>query len=108
MKFYDIVRDAMLGKGHTGEGGAEELFAIIAPLSLGKVPVKTTISSNGEVLITSELSEMKEEKLPDETFEVPKDYKIVNGDSMMPKPAPRTGKDTRHRSLTGSIDSSND
>jgi hypothetical protein len=82
MKFYDIIRDAFLGRNRTGGGGLEQVFNIIAPLSGGKVPVKTVITSDGKTLMSSELSNITEEKLDDAIFEIPKDYEIIKKDSV--------------------------
>jgi hypothetical protein len=77
LKFYDVIRDAFLGKVQTGLGGLEEVFAIIGEVAgEGKVPVSMEVVSNGRVLVKSELSEMSEETVDDAVFEVPKDYTI--------------------------------
>lgn len=78
MKFYEIVRDAVLGRQRTGMGGVEEIFAMLMPLSSGKIPVKFEAKLDGEIFATSELTEIEEGKLDDSVFEIPKGYKIVN------------------------------
>jgi hypothetical protein len=82
MKFYDVIRDAFLGRNRTGSGGLEQVFNLIAPISGGKVPVKTVITSDGKTLMSSELSNITEEKLDDAIFEIPKDYEIIKKDSV--------------------------
>jgi hypothetical protein len=83
MKFYDVIRDAFLGRGRTGTGGLERLFAMIAPVSGGKVPIKTEVTSNGQVIMSSEVSEIQEEKIDDAIFQIPENYERVQSDSMM-------------------------
>ncbi len=82
MKFYEVIRDAFLGRNTTGTGGLEELFSILAPISGGKVPVKSVISMNGKQVISSELGSINEEKVDDDIFQIPKDYEIVKSDSL--------------------------
>ncbi|MDP4220244.1 MAG: DUF4412 domain-containing protein [Bacteroidota bacterium] len=78
LKFYDVMRDAFLGRNRTGEGGMEQIMALLKPIAgEGKVPVKMTLTKDGKVFIKSELKELKEEKVDDDVFEIPKDYEIV-------------------------------
>jgi hypothetical protein len=80
LKFYDVIRDAFLGKQQTGLGGLEEVFAVLGEVAGdGKVPVSVEVVSNGRVLLKSELTEMSEETVDDAVFEVPKDYTIQKG-----------------------------
>ncbi len=77
LKFYDILRDALLGKQRTGLGGMEQVMAILAPIvGDGHVPVSTEMSKNGKIFMKSELVEMSEEKVSDDVFEIPKGYTI--------------------------------
>ena len=46
------------------------------------MPVKTVITSDGKTLMSSELSNITEEKLDDAIFEIPKDYEIIKKDSV--------------------------
>lgn len=79
LKFYDVIQDAFLGKKRTGEGGMEEMMALLKPISgEGKVPVQMTITKDGKTFIKTELKEMSEEKVKDEIFEIPKDYEVIN------------------------------
>lgn len=97
MKFYEVLRDAILGKRRTGTGGLEEIFAMIAPLTDGKVPVQFTSKLNGEVFATSELTKIEEEELDDKLFEIPAGYQIV-------RETPggiESSHDTAKRSITG-------
>jgi hypothetical protein len=94
MKFYEVIRDAVLGRNQTGSGGLEELFSIMAPIAGSKVPVKSAISMNGKTMITSELSSIDEGKVDDEIFQIPKDYKIVRSDSMRTLHKSEIKKDT--------------
>ncbi len=82
MKFYGIIRDAILGRNQTGGGGMEEIFSILAPVTGSKVPVRSTISMNGKQVMTSELSSIEEGKVDDAIFQIPKDYTIVRSDSI--------------------------
>jgi hypothetical protein len=78
LKFYDVIQDAFLGRKRTGEGGLEEMMALMKPISgEGKVPVQMTIMKDGKTFIKSELKEMSEEKVKDEIFEIPKDYEVI-------------------------------
>ncbi len=81
LKFYDVMRDALLGKGRTGAGGMEQLMSAFEPFAgEGKVPVKMSMKVNGKEFMSSELLEMIEEKLDNKYFEIPKDYKIQETD----------------------------
>lgn len=81
LKFYDIMRDALLGKQRTGLGGMDEVMSILAPfLGEGHVPVLTELSKNGKVLLKSEMVTMSEEKVDDDIVNVPSGYKIVKRD----------------------------
>jgi hypothetical protein len=78
LKFYDVIRDALLGRKRTGEGGMEEVLALLKPIAgEGKVPVKMTIGRDGKNMIKSELKEMTEEKIDESFFQIPSDYEIV-------------------------------
>ncbi len=79
MQFYEIIQDAMLGRQRTGMGGVEEAFAMLMPLSKGKVPVQVTAKLNGEVFATSELTKIEEMELDDEIFAIPAGYTITKG-----------------------------
>lgn len=77
LKFYDVVRDAILGKKRTGSGGLEELMAAFEPFAgEGKVAVKMVMRMNGKDFLSSEMTEMSEEKTEDKYFEIPKGYEI--------------------------------
>jgi hypothetical protein len=81
LKFYDILRDAFLGKQRTGLGGMEEAMAILAPIvGDGHVPVLTELRKNGKILLKSELVTLSEEKVDDDIVTIPADYKIVKQD----------------------------
>lgn len=81
LKFYDVIRDAMLGRNRTGAGGMEQVMALLRPIAgEGKVPVKMTITKDGKAFIKSEMKEMSEEKLDDSIFEVPKDFEVIKND----------------------------
>lgn len=77
MQFYEIIQDAILGRQRTGMGGIEEVFAMLLPLSKGKVPVQFTAKMNGEVFASSELSKIEEGELEDAVFAIPAGYTIV-------------------------------
>jgi hypothetical protein len=79
MQFYEIIQDAMLGRQRTGMGGIEEAFAMLMPLSKGKIPVQLTAKLNGEIFATSELTKIEEMELDDEIFAIPSGYKIIKG-----------------------------
>lgn len=80
LKFYDVIRDAFIGKQQSGLGGLEEVFAVLGQVAgEGKVPVSMDIVSNGRTLIKTELTEMSEESVDDAVFEIPKDYTIQKG-----------------------------
>jgi hypothetical protein len=86
LKFYDVIRDAFLGKRRTGEGGLEEMMAAFQPIAgQGKVPVTMTMKIDGEDFLSSELEEMIEEKLDNKYFEIPQGYEVVQGDMLKPK-----------------------
>lgn len=77
LKFYDVVRDALLGKKRTGAGGFEELMAILEPFAgQGKVAVKMILRIDGKDYLSSEMTEMVEEKTEDKYFEIPKGFEI--------------------------------
>jgi len=87
MKFYDVVRDAILGRRRTGSGGMEELFQILSPISgSGKVAVKADVTMQGQPFMSSELKEIEEGKVDDERFEIPKGYEIIKSDSIRRRP----------------------
>lgn len=77
MQFYEILRDALLGRQRTGMGGVEEIFALMMPLSKGKVPVQFTARSNGEIFATSEMTKLEEMELDDEIFQIPPGYQVI-------------------------------
>jgi hypothetical protein len=79
MQFYEIIQDAILGRQRTGMGGVEEMFAMIMPLSKGKIPVQVTAKMNGEVFATSELTKIEEMELDDDVFAIPAGYTITKG-----------------------------
>jgi len=81
IKAFDIVRDAFLGRGTAGTGGLDEIFEMMRPIA-GKIPVKFETKLNGKIFAKGEMTDIKEEKLDDAIFEIPKDYQIVNGDSL--------------------------
>jgi hypothetical protein len=82
LKFYDVIRDALLGRNKTGEGGMEMIMALLKPIAgEGKVPVKMALTKDGKSFIKSELKEMTEQKIDDEIFEIPKDYEVVKQDA---------------------------
>ncbi len=81
LKSFDVVRDAFLGRGTEGSGGLDEIFGMMRPIA-GKIPVKFETKVNGEVMASGELTDITEEKLDDALFQIPKDYTIVNGDSV--------------------------
>jgi hypothetical protein len=77
LKFYDVVRDAVLGKKRTGAGGLEQLMAAFEPFAgHGNVAVKMTMRVGGKDFMSSELMEMIEEKTEDKYFEIPKGYEV--------------------------------
>ena len=81
LKFYDVIRDAFLGRNRTGAGGMEQIMALLKPIAgEGKVPVKMTLMKDGKPFIKTELKEMTEEKVDESFFEIPKDYEIVKQD----------------------------
>jgi hypothetical protein len=98
MQFYEILRDALLGRQRTGMGGVEEIFALMMPLSKGKVPVQFTAKMNGEIFATSEMTELEEMELDDDIFSIPAGYEIVK-ESHISK-GTRTSKDTLSTSDT--------
>ncbi len=81
LQAFDVVRDAFLGRGTEGTGGLDQIFGMMRPIA-GKIPVKFETKLNGEVLASGELTDITEEKLDDALFTIPKDYTIVNGDSV--------------------------
>ncbi len=96
LQAFDVVRDAFLGRGTedrssdgNGGGGLNEIFGMMRPVA-GKIPVKFETKMNGQVLASGELTDITEEKLDDALFLIPKDYSVINGDSMKAKKsAPR-------------------
>jgi len=86
LKFYDVMRDALIGKRPTGSGGLEQLMAVFQPFAgKGKVPVKMTMKINGKDLMTSEMTEMIEEKLDNKYFEVPQGFQVVEQETKTQK-----------------------
>lgn len=86
LKFYDVMRDAIIGKKPTGSGGLEQLMAVFQPFAgKGKVPVRMKMKINGKDLMTSEMTEMVEEKLDNKYFEIPKGYQVVEQDMKTPR-----------------------
>ena len=81
IKAFDVVRDAFLGRGTEGSGGLDEIFGMMRPVA-GKIPVKFETKVNGKIFANGELTDITEEKVDDAEFEIPKDYRIVNGDSL--------------------------
>lgn len=82
MKFFDVVRDAILGRARSGGSGMEQVFSILRPVSAGKVPVKFDTKWNGDLMMDGELKTIEEGPVDDKYFEIPKDYRIENGDSL--------------------------
>jgi hypothetical protein len=96
VKALDVVRDALLGRHRTGEGGMEQAFAMMAPIA-GKLPVKFETRYKGKVVMTGGLRSIDEGKVEDEQFVVPEGYRLVNGDSARTArehPKTFTGPDT--------------
>jgi hypothetical protein len=86
LKFYDVMRDAILGKKQSGSGGLEQLMAAFQPFAgKGKVPVRMSMKINGKPLMTSEMTEMVEEKLDNKYFEVPQGFQIIDKDATSQK-----------------------
>jgi hypothetical protein len=81
LKAFDIVRDAFLGRGTEGQGELDQVFGMMRSTA-GKIPVKFETKLNGEVVASGEMTDITEEKLDDALFTIPKDYTIVNGDSV--------------------------
>jgi len=78
LKFYDVIRDAFLGRSRNGDGGMEQVMELLKPIAgEGKVPVKMSMTRDGKPFIKTELKEMTEEKIDDDIFTIPKDYEIV-------------------------------
>ena len=78
MQFYEVIRDAFLGKRRTGMGGLEEFFDLLTPITgKGKIPLKIVATDKGKPYMTSEITEISEESVPDSKFEIPKGYTVV-------------------------------
>jgi Domain of unknown function (DUF4412) len=88
LQAFDVVRDAFLGRGTEGSGGLDQVFGMIRPIA-GKIPVKFETKVNGKTFVNGELTDITEEKVDDAEFEIPKDYQIVNGDSLRMMKEPR-------------------
>jgi hypothetical protein len=88
LKAFDVVRDAFLGRGTEGSGGLDQIFGLMRPIA-GKIPVKFETKLNGEVVASGELTDITEEKLDDALFTIPKDYTIINGDSVRAANTPK-------------------
>lgn len=87
LKYFDIMRDALLGKQRTGMGGLEELFSIFTPIAGdGHLPVIAEVSRGGKTIIKSEMVEFSEESVSDDVFEIPKGYEIDKDIKPAPKP----------------------
>jgi hypothetical protein len=84
IKAFDVVRDAMLGRGSAGTGGLDEVFGMMRPIA-GKIPVKFETKYNGKVFAKGEMTDITEEKVDDAIFEIPKDYTIVKDSATAPK-----------------------
>jgi hypothetical protein len=80
VKAFEVMRDALLGRGGHGNGGLDQVFAFLQPVA-GKIPVKFETKMKGKTFITGEMKEITEEKLDDAIFEIPKGYKIETADS---------------------------
>jgi hypothetical protein len=80
VKAFEVMRDALLGRGGHGNGGLDQVFAFLQPIA-GKIPVKFETKMKGKPFITGEMKEITEEKLDDAVFEIPKGYKIETADS---------------------------
>jgi hypothetical protein len=91
IKAFEIVRDAFLGRGSEGPGGLGDIIGMMRPVA-GKIPVKFETKRNGKTFAKGELTDITEEKLDDAIFEIPKDYTIVNGDSVREVYRMRAGK----------------
>lgn len=81
IKAFDVVRDAFLGRGPSGEGGLDEIFGMMRPIA-GKIPVKFETKMNGNVIAKGEMTDITEEKVDDDVFQIPKGYSIISGDSL--------------------------
>ena len=80
LKAFEIMRDALLGRQRPGgESGIAQIFAMLRPVA-GKIPVRFETKKNGKTFMKGEMTEITEVHLPDELFEIPKDYQIVRGD----------------------------
>src|SRR5688572_23424779 len=78
MQFYEVIRDAFLGKRRTGMGGLEEFFDLLTPVTgKGKIPMKVMATQKGRPYMTSEITEISEEEVPDARFEIPQGYTVV-------------------------------
>ena len=82
IKAFEIIRDAFLGRAQTGTGGLDQIFGMMRPIA-GKIPIKCETKYKGKTFVKMEMTDISEEKLDDALFEIPKDYTIENGDSMM-------------------------
>src|SRR5207248_9225558 len=81
VKAFEVMRDALLGRGGRGTGGLDEIFAFLQPVA-GKIPVKFEIKYQGKPFVSGEMKSITEEKLDDAVFEIPNGYKIERADSM--------------------------
>lgn len=98
VKAFEVMRDALLGRGGHGNGGLDQVFAFLQPIA-GKIPVKFETKMKGKPFITGEMKEITEEKLDDAIFEIPKGYKIESADSARAEFRMRRDS-TRHDSTT--------
>ncbi len=87
IKAFEVLRDALLGRGGRGNGGLDEILALIQPVA-GKIPVRFETKLNGKTFAKGEMKEITEEKLDNAIFEIPKGYTIENADSL---------RSTRHK-----------
>jgi hypothetical protein len=92
IKAMDVLRDALLGRHRTGEGGMEQAFALMAPIA-GKLPVKFETRYKNKVIMTGGLRKIEEGKVDDEQFSIPAGYTIVNGDSLRQSRQPKPEKE---------------
>ncbi len=81
IKAFEVIRDAFLGRAQTGGGGLDQIFGMMRPVA-GKIPVKFETKFKGKTFAKGEMTDIVEEKLDDAIFQIPKDYRIENGDSM--------------------------
>ncbi|MDP4198522.1 MAG: hypothetical protein Q8922_00710 [Bacteroidota bacterium] len=99
VKAFEVLRDALLGRGGRGEGGLDQVLALIQPVA-GKIPVRFETKLKGKTFAKGEMQEITEEKLDDAIFEIPKGYKIENADSVRTARQSEQTDTTPHRHFT--------